>query len=107
MPVAEAEKRTFEPEVAHLDGKVAIITGGTTGIGRATALLLSRRGVRVVVYGRHQQELDDTLHDLGEAGGQFHGLIADNAYEDQILNVFAETRRVFGDPGILINNAAL
>jgi len=102
-----AAKQPYEPEVLELAGKVALVTGGTTGIGRATALLLAKKGLKVVVYGRHEQELKDALRDLEAVGGDSHGLVADQAYEDQVLRVFAETRQRFGDPEILINNAAL
>lgn len=101
------QKAPFEPETMSLEGKVAIITGGTTGIGRATANLLAKKGVKVVIYGRHEQELQDAMNDLKETRGEFLGLTADNAYEDQIVRVFEETRNRFGDIDILINNAAL
>lgn len=108
MTATEVQKQAYEPEILTLRGKVAIITGGTTGIGRATALLLGRKGVKVVVYGRHPEELEDTLHDMMDAGvAEYHGLTADNAYEEQIVKVFAECRQRFGEPEILINNAAL
>lgn len=97
----------FEPELLDLAGKVAIITGGTTGIGRATANLLATRGVRVVIYGRHEDQLNDALEDLRKTGGEFMGLTADQAYEDQIVKVFEEARNRFGDIDILVNNAAL
>lgn len=101
------EKKPYEPEIAKLEGKSAIVTGGTTGIGRATALLLAKHGVKTVIFGRHEQELNDTLRDLGDTHGDFHGLIADSAYEDQLANVFRETRERYGGLDILINNAAL
>ncbi|MBI3947835.1 MAG: SDR family oxidoreductase [Armatimonadetes bacterium] len=107
MTTYEAQKEHLEPEVMKLEGKIALITGGTTGIGRATANLLAKKGVKVFIYGRDEQDLQDALHDLGETGGEYHGLNADQAYEDQVLHVFDETRRVFGDPDVLINNAAL
>ncbi|HEX2949437.1 MAG TPA: SDR family NAD(P)-dependent oxidoreductase [Armatimonadota bacterium] len=107
MPEGKSEKEPFGPEVVHLDGKVAIITGSTTGIGRATALLLAKHGVKIVVYGRHEEELQDTQRELDSIGGEYLGLTADNADEGQILRVFQETRNRFGDIDILINNAAM
>lgn len=107
MAGTATQERLVHMDIVDLRGKVAIVTGGTTGIGRATAYLLLERGAKVVTYGRHEQELRDTENDLRQAGGDMHTLIADNAYEDQIKRVFEETRSTFGDIDILINNAAL
>lgn len=103
----QGETRQFMPQVQSLEGKVVIITGGTTGIGRTTANLLAEKGAKVVIYGRQEKELQDALGDLQNTGGEYFGLTADNAYEDQIIKVFEETRKRFGDVDILINNAAL
>lgn len=94
-------------ETTELAGKIAVVTGGTTGIGRATAVALASRGVKTVIYGRHQPELDEALAELRQTGGEGHGLIADNAYEEQIAHVFHEARERYGDIDILINNAAI
>jgi NADP-dependent 3-hydroxy acid dehydrogenase YdfG len=98
-----------EYAVENLNGKTAIITGGTTGIGRATALLLASEGVQVVLFGRHEKELNDTLNDFREQGmaDRVHGLIADSSIKDDIQRVFAEADKIFERIGILINNAAL
>lgn len=101
------EKKPFEPELQKLEGKVAIITGATTGIGRATANLLAKDGVKVVVFGRHEQELKDALSDLEKVGGEFRGMTADTSKEEDIKAVFDLAKREFGDIDILINNAAL
>lgn len=103
----QGETKQFMPQTQSIEGKVVVITGGTTGIGRTTATLLAEKGAKVVIYGRHEQELQDALNDLKDTGGEFLGLTADNAYEDQIIKVFEETRNRFGDADILINNAAL
>ncbi len=103
----QMESTLFEPELRDLSGKVAIISGGTTGIGRATAGLLAKKGVKVVIYGRHEQPLQDAMNDLKRIGGDHMGLTADQAQEDQIVKVFAETKQRFGDIDILVNNAAL
>ncbi|MCE5200709.1 MAG: SDR family oxidoreductase [Armatimonadota bacterium] len=107
MTEQASEKREFEPELQKLEGKVALVTGGTSGIGRATANLLAKHGVKVVIYGRHEQELHDALDDLERTGGEFFGLTADQAYEDQIIEVFQKVKERFGDIDILVNNAAL
>src|SRR3954466_7310266 len=57
-------------------GKSVIITGGTTGIGRALALLLGSRGAQVTICGRHQEELDDALAALEEHRAAAHRMVA-------------------------------
>ena len=53
--------------MARLDGKVAIVTGGGTGIGRSTALMLAREGARVVVSGRRKPPLEDVVGEIARA----------------------------------------
>lgn len=92
-----------------VNGKKILITGGTTGIGRATALLLAAEGADVLVFGRHEKELNDALNDAKELGleDKIHGLTADTAEKKDIERVFGEMDRLFGDIDVLINNAAL
>jgi NAD(P)-dependent dehydrogenase (short-subunit alcohol dehydrogenase family) len=97
-------KRTEEISVA---GKGILITGGTTGIGRATANLLSSCGARVLIFGRHEQELNDALNDLRESGGDAQGIMADVTKSGDIERVFQEADRKLGRVDVLINNAAL
>ncbi|MHB0936003.1 MAG: SDR family oxidoreductase [Armatimonadota bacterium] len=107
MPEGRSEKEPFGPEIVRLEGKVAIVTGGTTGIGRATALLLAKNGVKVIIFGRKEEPLNDTLADLEKTGGTCYGLTADSSKEEDIKRVFAETKERFGDIDILVNNAAM
>jgi NADP-dependent 3-hydroxy acid dehydrogenase YdfG len=98
------------PEARSLVGKSVLITGGTTGIGRATALRLIGAGANVITFGRHEPELQDALMDLqGQAngGGQVVGLTADASKPEEIERVFQEADSKFGGVDILINNAAL
>jgi NADP-dependent 3-hydroxy acid dehydrogenase YdfG len=89
-----------------LEGKGVIITGGTTGIGRATARLLVAEGARVLIFGRHQRELHDALAEIG-ADGHVHGLTADQTREEDIERVFQEADRHFEHLDVLINNAGV
>lgn len=98
------------PEPAELAGRTALVTGGTTGIGRAAARLLVRSGVRVLTFGRHQDELDAALAELraaGGAGGSAEGLLADVSRLEDVRRVFAEVDRRFERLDILVNNAAV
>lgn len=89
-------------------GKSILITGGTTGIGRATAILLASQGANVITMGTNKQHLDDALKDIKKnATGTVHGFVADLSTEEGIQKVFNEVDLHFGSLDILVNNAAL
>ncbi|HOX40567.1 MAG TPA: SDR family oxidoreductase [bacterium] len=96
-------------ENQSLQGKKILITGGTTGIGRATAVLLSQMGANVFIFGRHERELDDAFADIERLSGKkAFGLTADVANPDDVEKVFAQVKKDFaGKLDVLINNAAL
>ena len=87
-----------------LQGKAIIVTGGTTGIGRATAELLASEGAKVLIFGRHEKELNEALADMPE--GQVFGLTADTTKPEDIERVFAEADSKLGGVDILVSNAA-
>jgi len=101
------ENAAYQP--IGIEGKAVLITGGTTGIGRATALLLAAYGARVLIFGRHEQELEDTLEACRQENedAEIHGLIADSSGKEGIEQVFAAVDRQLGGLDILVNNAAL
>src|SRR3954466_586681 len=88
-------------------GKSVIITGGTTGIGRALALLLGSRGARVTICGRHQEELDDALAALKEHGADANGLVADVSKPSDVERLFQMADEWMGSLDVLVNNAGL
>lgn len=93
-----------------LEGKRILVTGGTTGIGRATVALLAQEGAHVLTFGRHQQELDVSLDNArGKAakGGKVLGLTADVATREGVETVFNAVDAQLGGIDILINNAGL
>src|SRR5437762_8631622 len=97
-------------ESTRLEGKAAVITGGTTGIGRATARLLAAQGAKVLIFGRHQKELDQALDEIRTAGRgvtDIHGLTADQSKPQDVQRVFEEADRRLGGVDILVNNAAI
>ncbi|GAB4465097.1 MAG: SDR family oxidoreductase [Armatimonadaceae bacterium] len=95
-------------EQRSLDGKSVVITGGTTGIGRATALRLLGAGAKVLVFGRHEQELQDALRDLEAVnGGSVVGITADTSKPEDVERIFQTADEKLGGVDILINNAAL
>jgi NADP-dependent 3-hydroxy acid dehydrogenase YdfG len=95
----------YQPE--PVADKSILITGGTTGIGRSTAILLAAQGARVMIFGRHEQELDEAMTDIRQAGGEVRGLTADVSDPEDIRRVFQEFDRQLDRLDILINNAAL
>ncbi|MBI2431785.1 MAG: SDR family oxidoreductase [Candidatus Hydrogenedentes bacterium] len=94
----------YEPE--GLEGKAVIVTGGTTGIGRATALLLASRGAHVLIFGRHEAELRDAMAEIRDAG-KVVGLTADQTREEEVQRVFELADAQLGGVDFLINNAGV
>ena len=88
-----------------LDGKVAIVTGGTQGIGKATALRLAREGAGVVICARGRDLLDAAVAQVREAGGRAHPVVADVATPDAAGRIVKEALTAFGRIDILVNNA--
>src|SRR3954465_2199490 len=101
---ATARKANDNVEIA---GKGILITGGTTGIVRATALLLAEKGTEVFIFGRHQDELNDAMNDLRKVGGQVFGITADVSKREDIERIFNEAEKELKRLDILVNNAAL
>jgi len=83
-----------------LRNKVALITGGTAGIGRALAQTLSEAGARVAITGRDQHRLAAAAGELG-----VHAIRADVSDEDDVKRTYREVLAKFGDLDILVNNA--
>jgi len=89
----------------NLKDKVAIITGGSQGIGHAISLRLGQEGARVVVVARTQKFIDDTVNQIKAAGGQALGISADITDPQSFANIVDKTLQHFGGVHILINNA--
>ncbi len=93
--------------MSSLKDKVALITGGTTGIGRATAVAFARAGAKVVVAGRRQQEGDETVRLLMAAGGAGMFVATDVTRSADIANLVARTLAAYGRLDIAFNNAGV
>ncbi len=87
-----------------IGGKVALVTGGSKGIGREISQELAREGCRVVVVARQQEAIDETLALIKAAGGTAIGISADLSVLENYDRAVAETTRVFGAPDIAIFN---
>jgi NAD(P)-dependent dehydrogenase (short-subunit alcohol dehydrogenase family) len=99
------EGLTPRSEFEDLKGKRVLVTGGTTGIGRAVALSLARAGSRVMVFGRDPHRLEDALKQL-EPAGEVYGTRADQSEPEDVKRVFREVDERLGGLDVLINNAA-
>jgi NAD(P)-dependent dehydrogenase (short-subunit alcohol dehydrogenase family) len=86
----------------RLEGKVGIVTGGGTGIGRACALALAREGARVSLVGRRKDRIQEVASEIGGLAIQ-----CDLSKKDEIPNVFDQTIRRFGALNFLLNNAGV
>jgi len=88
-----------------LVGKVALVTGGGRGIGRAIAHLLGESGCRVVLTARSRDQLEEVEVAIRSKGGSAHALPADLTRDDEIARLVDSTREEWGGVDILINNA--
>jgi NADP-dependent 3-hydroxy acid dehydrogenase YdfG len=100
---AEAASRTDGPQ--SVAGKRILVTGGTTGIGRATVRLLVMRGARVLTFSHHDVEVKKTLKEFGELG-EVHGVTADQSRPKDVQRVFREVDKRLGGLDVIVNNAA-
>jgi NAD(P)-dependent dehydrogenase (short-subunit alcohol dehydrogenase family) len=93
-------------ENPDLSGKVAIVTGGGKGIGRAIALGLARSGAEVVVAARSQGPLEAVVEEIKSMGGKAAAKVIDLGRTDQIPGLVDSVVETFGTVDILVNNAA-
>jgi 3-oxoacyl-[acyl-carrier protein] reductase len=89
------------PRYPDLAGKVAVVTGGSRGIGAATCRLLAANGAKVVVNGRDQAALYQTVEKLRVEGGEATAVAADVAEPDGLRRLREETERTFGPAEVL------
>ena len=90
----------------YIAGKVAVVTGSSTGIGRATALALAERGAKVVVnYARSKDDADETLAGVRSRGAEGISVQADVTDEAAVVAMLDQARRDLGPIQILVNNA--
>ena len=90
-----------------LEGRIALVTGAGSGIGRATAILFANEGARVIVNDVNRETAEATVEAMGDArerGYAYQGDVSDSA---AVRATFAEVKRRFGDLDVLVNNAGI
>ncbi len=96
-------KMRFAPDL--LKDQVALVTGGGTGMGRATALEMAQSGAKIVVLGRRPEPIEDCAKTIRDAGGEAIAISGDIRQPEQIEAAMVRIRQEFGKLNILVNNA--
>ncbi|MDQ7051690.1 MAG: SDR family NAD(P)-dependent oxidoreductase [candidate division KSB1 bacterium] len=91
----------------ELKDKVAMVTGASKGIGRATALALAREGAHVAISARTESLLNDVAAEIEKLGRKALVFVGDMSVEDDIKAFVAKTAETFGHIDILVNNAGV
>jgi NAD(P)-dependent dehydrogenase (short-subunit alcohol dehydrogenase family) len=89
----------------RLSGKVALITGGGTGIGRACALAFAREGAKIAVAGRRREPLEAVVHEIEGAGGKALALTCDVTQTASVAAALSQSEQHFGRLDTIVNNA--
>jgi 3-oxoacyl-[acyl-carrier protein] reductase len=92
-------------ELKRLEGKVAIVTGSTSGMGRATAVLFAREGAKVVVTGRNEERAKAVVDQIKEEGNEAIYVIVDTSKVEDVKRLVDVTLDTYGTVDILFNNA--
>ncbi len=88
-----------------LTGKVALVTGASSGIGRAAAVELARRGARVVVSARRKTDIETLADEIRREGNDATAVTADINVEQDVINLVAQTINTYGRIDVAFNNA--
>ena len=91
----------------HLEGKVAVVTGGSRGLGRAMAVALAQEGCKIAIVGRDKKMLAETATLCAEAGSEGVAFAADVSSEAEVAQLGKDVMACFGRVDILVNNAGI
>ena len=91
----------------QLDGKIAIVTGASNGIGRGIAETFAAEGAKTVLAARRAALLDEVAAGIRSAGGEALAVAADLTHEQQVAALFAKVRQSYGRLDVLVNNAGI
>lgn len=90
-----------------LKDKVAIVTGSTSGMGRATAVLFAREGAKVVITGRDEKRAKEAVNQIKDEGFEASYILADMTDTDSVAGIVKTTLERYGTVDILVNNAGM
>jgi NAD(P)-dependent dehydrogenase (short-subunit alcohol dehydrogenase family) len=90
----------------EINGKSALVTGGSRGLGRALALRLAAEGAKVTLVARHRAELDEVVAEIRRGGGTAYGIVADVGEKESVYPIVGQAAALAGPVDILINNAS-
>ena len=90
-----------------LDGKVALITGGSRGIGKAIAMAYAREGAKVFICAREKTDLKKAVAEIRSVGGEVSWCAADISKVGEVKRIVREVRRAYGAIHVLVNNASI
>ena len=93
--------------MGRLENKVAVITGGNSGIGACTAELFAKEGAKVVISARRVEQLEEVAAKIREAGGEVLVVRCDISQKEQCTEVIEKTIQAYGKVDILVNNAGV
>jgi NAD(P)-dependent dehydrogenase (short-subunit alcohol dehydrogenase family) len=96
---------TTKTPLKTLEGKVALVTGASSGIGRATALELARRGAKVIASARHGAPIEALVAQIKQEGFEATAAVADVNVEKDVIGLVAKTVSTYGRIDIAFNNA--
>ena len=88
-------------------GKVALVTGGGTGIGEAAALALAAAGAKVAITGRRKERLDAVVAAIADAGGKAFAIPGDISVEAEACDAVEQAAAAFGRLDIIVNSAGV
>jgi NADP-dependent 3-hydroxy acid dehydrogenase YdfG len=93
--------------MTDLNGKVVLVTGASSGIGEATALLLAKHGAKVALAARRKDKLDDLVEQINKDGGEAMSVEADITTKEVCQQLVKQVQDAWGSVDILINNAGV
>ena len=94
-------------DLFNLNGKVAVVTGSTRGIGKAIAEEMSVHGAKVVITSRKSDACDEVVGSIRSGGGDATAIPCNISYKDQLKTLVTETQKIYGKIDILVCNAAV